>query len=88
MVDSDIHLLELADGIKDTLINSGFFTINSILECATSDISSRLGVDQYIAQIISEEAKRITTEMTKARPVLDDGTFIAPAVPVEKEEIL
>jgi hypothetical protein len=87
-VESDVHLLELADGIKDTLINAGFLTIKSILECTNSDISSRLGVDQYIAQIIFEEAKRVTTEMTKLPPVLNDSTFTAPAVPVEKEDIL
>jgi hypothetical protein len=88
MVESDIHLLELADGIKDNLISSGFSTIRSILECTTSDLSTKIGVDQYIAQIIFEEAKRVTSEMTKTPPVLDDSTFTAPAVPVEKEDIL
>jgi hypothetical protein len=88
MLESDIHLLELADGIKDTLINSGFSTIKSILECTTSDLSSKIGVDQYIAQIILEEAKRITTEMTKVPLVLDDSTFTPPAFAVKKEEIL
>jgi hypothetical protein len=57
MRESDIQLLELAEGVKDTLVNAGFFTIKSILECTTSNISSRLGVDQYIAQIILKEAK-------------------------------
>jgi hypothetical protein len=28
-VDSDIHLLQLASGVKDTLINAGFSTIKS-----------------------------------------------------------
>jgi hypothetical protein len=46
------------------------------------------GVDQYIAQIILEESKRISIEMTKAPPVLDDSKFTAPPVGVEKEEIL
>ena len=44
----------------------------------------RIGVDQYIAQIIFEEAKRITTEI-KAPPVLDDSTF-TPAVAIKKED--
>jgi hypothetical protein len=88
MVESDIHLLELADGIKDTLISSGFSTIKSILESTNSDLSSKIGVDQYVAQIILEEAKRFTTEITKLPPVLDDNIFTAPAVPVEKEDIL
>jgi hypothetical protein len=59
MVESDIHLLELADGIKDTLINSGFSTINSIIESTTSDLSNKIGVDQYIAQIIFERPKEL-----------------------------
>jgi hypothetical protein len=85
MVKSDIHLLVLADGVRDALIDAGFSTIKSVLECTTSDLSNKIGVDQYIAQIIFEEAKRITSEMTKVPPVLDDS---APAVSVKKEEIL
>jgi hypothetical protein len=85
MVEPDIYLLQLADGVRDALINAGFSTIKSILECTTSDLSNKIGVDQYIAQIIFEEAKRITSEMTKVPPVLDDS---APAVSVKKEEFL
>ena len=85
MVEPDIYLLQLADGVRDALINAGFTTIKSILECTTSDLSNKIGVDQYIAQIIFEEAKRITSEMTKVPPVLDDS---APAVSVKKEEFL
>ncbi len=88
MVESDVHLLELADGIKETLITAGFSTIKSILECSASNISSKIGVDQYIAQIILEEAKRVSIEMAKAPPVLDDSTFTTPSIAVEKEEIL
>ena len=88
MVESDIHLLQLADGVRDALINAGFSTIKSILECTTSDLSNKIGVDQYISQIIFEEAKRITSEMTKVPPVIDDSTSTVPAVAVKKEEIL
>jgi hypothetical protein len=88
MVESDIHLLELANGIKDTLISSGFSTIKSILESTNSDLSSKIGVDQYVAQIILEEAKRFTTEITKVPPSLDDNTFDALAVAVRKEDFL
>jgi hypothetical protein len=88
MEEPDVYLLQLADGVRDALINAGFSTIKSILECTTSDLSNKIGVDQYIAQIIFEEAKRITSEMTKVPPVIDDGTSTAPAVAVKKEEIL
>ena len=55
---------------------------------AYTDLSNKIGVDQYVAQIIFEEAKRITSEMTKVPLVLDDGTSTAPAVAVKKQEIL
>ena len=88
MVECDIHLLELANGIKDNLISSGFSTIKSILECTTSDLSNKIGVDQYVAQIIFEEAKRVRSEMTKVPSVLNDSTSTAPAVAVKNEKIL
>jgi hypothetical protein len=87
MVKSDIHLLELADGIKSALDNAGFSTIKSILECSTSDISNRIGVDQYVGQIIIEEAKRVTKEMAKEPPIPDEKTFTPPEVTIEREEI-
>lgn len=59
MVESDIYLLQLADGVRDAVINGGFSTIKSVLECTTSDLSNKIGVDQYVAQIIFEEAKRV-----------------------------
>ena len=85
MVESDIYLLQLADGVRDALINGGFSTIKSVLECTTSDLSNKIGVDQYVAQIIFEEAKRVRSEMTKVPLVLDDS---APAVSVKREGIL
>ena len=88
MVESDIHLLEPADGIKDNLISSGFSTIKSILESTNSDLSSKIGVDQYVAQIILEEAKRFTTDITKIPPSLDDNTFDSLAVGTRKEDFL
>jgi hypothetical protein len=85
VVESDIYLLQLADGVRDALINGGFSTMKSVLECTTSDLSNKIGVDQYVAQIIFEEAKRVRSEMTKVPPVLDDSS---PAVSVKKEGIL
>jgi hypothetical protein len=87
MVKSDIHLLELADGIKSALDKAGFSTIKSVLECSTTDISDKIGVDQYVGQIIIEEAKRVTKEMTKEPPVLDEKTFTPPEATIKKEEI-
>ena len=89
-MESDIQLLELADGIKDALVNTGFLTIKSILSSATSDISRRVGVDLYVAQIIFQEAKRVI-EMTKVSTILDASPAFNPitpaAVAIEKKQI-
>ena len=86
-MEPDIYLLKLAVGIRDALVNRGFSTIKSILECTTSDISRRVGVDLYVAKIIFEEAKRVTQEMTKVSAALDDNPFTSPNFAVEKDKI-
>ena len=58
---SDIQLLELASGIKDSLVRAGFLTIKSILSSSNADLSSKVGVDLYIAQIILQEARKFGT---------------------------
>jgi hypothetical protein len=65
-MESDIQLLELASGIKDSLIKAGFTTIGFILNSTTTDISERLGIDLYVAQIIFEEAKKKIREIVIA----------------------
>ena len=84
---SDIQLLELASGIKDALINSEFLTIKSILNSTALDISSKLRVDLYIAQIIFQEAKRVEAEMTKVSAPLDVSIATPAGVVIEKEEL-
>jgi hypothetical protein len=89
-VEPDIQLLELADGIKDALVNSGFITIKSILKSTASDISHKVGVDLYIAQIIFQEAKRVATEMTKASmpDANPAASAVSPAaIAIDKEEL-
>ena len=58
---SDIHLLELASGIIDSLVRAGFLTVESILASSITDLSNKVGVDLYIAQIIIQEAKKFGT---------------------------
>jgi hypothetical protein len=41
---SDIQQLELASGIKDTLVSARFLTIESILASSTTDLSKKVGV--------------------------------------------
>jgi hypothetical protein len=70
-MESDLQLLELADGVKDALKNAGFLTIKSILGESASGIAEKVGVDSYIAQIILQEAKRISTKMVETPIVYD-----------------
>jgi hypothetical protein len=53
--------LELAQGIKDSLMQAGFGTIDSILKNTPSQISNKLGIEPYVAQIIMEAAAKEAT---------------------------
>jgi hypothetical protein len=90
-MESDIQLLELADGIKDVILSSGFSSIKSILGNSASDISDKIGVDLYIAQIILREAKRVSTKMAAIPnihdPLLHHDNATPAAVAAEKKEI-
>lgn len=57
-----VQELNLAQGIKDSLEKAGFHTVDSIFREAPLDISSKLGIDTYVAKIIKEAAKRATGE--------------------------
>lgn len=46
-----IHALEVADGIKDALINADL-TIERILSIGPLEVAKILGIDQYVAEII------------------------------------
>jgi hypothetical protein len=62
---TDIQDLELAQGIKDLLEEAGFDTVDSILKETPLDISNKLGIEQYLAQIIKEAARK--TDERKSR---------------------
>jgi tetrahydromethanopterin S-methyltransferase subunit A len=70
-MESDIQLLELASGIKDSLIKAGF-TISGILGSSTTEISKMLGVDSYIAQLIFEEAEKVRASAIVRAPNKDN----------------
>ena len=53
---SDVLELELADGLKELLIDYGF-TRNRILKIQSSDLASILGIEDYVAKIICNAAK-------------------------------
>ena len=54
---SDVLELEIADGLKELLMDYGF-TRGRILKIQSSDLASILGIDDYIAKIICNAAKR------------------------------
>ena len=61
-MDPDVQDLALAQGIKDSLEDAGFDTVDSILKEPSLDISNKLGIEPYVAQIIKDAAKRATEE--------------------------
>jgi len=54
---SDVKELEIADGLEQLLIDYGF-TRRRILKLQSGDLASILGIDDYIAKIIYNAAKR------------------------------
>jgi hypothetical protein len=72
---SDIQQLELASGIKDSLVRAGFLTIESILVSSNTELSNKVGVDLYIAQIILQEARRFRMGTNEPQPqlLISDG---------------
>jgi hypothetical protein len=52
--------MNIATGLKDALLNAGM-SIEKILNSKPSRISNILGVDQYVAKLIYEEAKKAVT---------------------------
>ena len=53
---SDIMGLEIADGLKELLIDYGF-TCEKILRIQSSQLASILGVEDYIGKIIYHAAR-------------------------------
>ena len=60
-MDPGIQLLEIAPGLKDSLVNTGF-TIESIVNAGPNEVASALGIESYVAKIIFDAAKKIVEE--------------------------
>ena len=54
---SDVLELEFTDGLKELLIDCGF-TRRRILKIQSDDLASILGIEDYVAKIICNAAKR------------------------------
>ena len=77
---SDIERLELASGIKDSLIEAGFTTIGFICKSTSTDISEKLRIDLYVAQIIFEEAKRMRNVVAATTTTTNTNTTDAVSI--------
>ena len=52
-----INRLEIANGLKEVLINKGF-TLKSLLYTSTSDFAKLLGIDEYVAKLLTDAINR------------------------------
>lgn len=57
MMGPGIQMLELAIGIKDSLMAAGFTSLDSLLRSSPTDIAAILGIELYVAKLIIDAAK-------------------------------
>jgi hypothetical protein len=60
-MDPGIQLLEIAPGLKNSLMEAGL-SIRFILTAGPSEVASILGIESYVAKIIFDAAKKIVQE--------------------------
>jgi hypothetical protein len=60
-MDPSIQLLEIAPGLKNSLMEAGL-SIRFILTSGPSEVASILGIESYVAKIIFDAAKKIVQE--------------------------
>jgi hypothetical protein len=53
-----INQLDIADGLKELLISNGF-NLRLVLKTSTSELAKILGIDDYVAKLVSDAAKKI-----------------------------
>lgn len=57
MMTPGIQMIEVAIGIKDSLIAAGFTSLDSLLLSSPTDIAAILGIELYVAKLIIDAAK-------------------------------
>jgi len=60
-MDAGIQLLEIAPGLKESLMKAGF-TLESIVSDGPHTLSAALGIETYVAKLIYDEANRIAAD--------------------------
>ena len=66
-MESGIQHLEIASGLKESLLKAGL-TVESITSKGPDAISTALGIEQYVARIVYDEAKKIVAESSFVAP--------------------
>ena len=56
----DIKSLDIAEGLKDSLIVHGI-AIELLLSISATELSNTLGIDEYVAKIICQSANRLVS---------------------------
>ena len=70
MIGPGIQVLELAIGIKESLITAGFTSLDSLLRSNPTEIAAILGIELYVAKLIVDAAKTASgLHKTKAKLV-------------------
>ena len=59
---SRINKLDIPDGLKEILINHQF-TIEKLCELSAEDLSMALGIDNSVARLILDAAKKVCDEV-------------------------
>jgi hypothetical protein len=62
MMGPGIHMLELAIGIKDSLMAAGFTSLDSLLRSSPTDIAAILGIELYVAKLIIDAARNAASQ--------------------------
>lgn len=66
-MESGIQQLEIAPGLKDSLLKAGL-SVESIVLGGPDAVSAALGIETYVAKIIYDAAKKIITERSIVAP--------------------
>lgn len=65
MMTPGIQMLEVAIGIKDSLIAAGFTSLDSLLRSSPAEIAAIMGIELYVAKLIIEAAKNAAGQGTE-----------------------
>jgi hypothetical protein len=68
----DVNSLEIADGLKELLIEHGF-TLEGLSHIPPSQLAELLGIDKYIAQIIESALAKLSNDNYTSFHRLDDN---------------